>query len=182
MKILITGLIAFLAWSAGSSYWYICKIKNLCADDHVEEIVVKSDEAILEKRTSDITADTSALPAEVEITSPGKITLYCAFSSADFIPSGDLQNYLSKLSAYLKANPDRRVTITGHTDNIGSDAFNEELGLERARHLKNYLASHGLEAGNLYAATAGESEPVADNSTEAGRAKNRRIEIEITDQ
>lgn len=182
MKILITGLVVFLAWSAASSYWYICKIKNLCPGEHVEEIVVEADETLLDEARTEVAPDTVSLPAEVEVTSPGEITLYCAFNSADFMPSGDLEKYLKQLSEYLKANPDKKVSITGHTDDVGSDQFNRTLGLERATHLRDHMASHGLEPTLVMVNSAGETKPVADNSTEEGRAKNRRIVITISEQ
>ena len=181
MKILITGLIAFLAWSAVSSYWYICKIKNLCPDEPVETVAEIREPEPVEPVEPEITADTTALPAEVEVVAPGKITLRCAFNRTDFLPSGDLGDYLNNLSEYLKANASKKVLITGHTDNIGSDGSNRLLGTWRAEYLQTYLIDSGVPAERISIESKGEEAPVADNNTEAGRAQNRRIEIAITE-
>lgn len=70
------------------------------------------------------------------------------------------------------------VSITGHTDSIGSEAYNEGLSLRRAEAVVEYLESIGVQS-NLVAEGKGESEPVADNSTDEGRAQNRRVVIDI---
>ncbi len=179
MKILITGLIAFAAWSAVSSYWYICKIKNLCPDEPVEEVLMIVEPEPIEAIQPQITADTTALPEEVEIVEPGKITLRCEFNRTDFLPSDDLGAYLNNLSEFLKTDASKKVLITGHTDNIGSDASNRLLGTWRAEYLQKYLVDHGVAAEKISIESKGEEAPVADNATEEGRARNRRIEMII---
>jgi outer membrane protein OmpA-like peptidoglycan-associated protein len=74
-------------------------------------------------------------------------------------------------------DPHMRVSVIGHTDNTGSDAVNDPLSRERANAVKQYLATRGVEPQRVETAGRGEHEPVADNSTEAGRARNRRVEI-----
>ena len=71
------------------------------------------------------------------------------------------------------------VVATGHTDSIGSVAYNQRLSLRRAEAVKNYLASKGIEKSRIYTEGKGKSQPVASNKTAAGRAKNRRVEIEV---
>lgn len=71
------------------------------------------------------------------------------------------------------------VTIVGHTDSVGSDAYNEELSMRRANAVKNYLLEQGVDPRLLSTSGMGESQPVADNSTDAGRAQNRRVEVTI---
>lgn len=70
-----------------------------------------------------------------------------------------------------------RVLIVGHTDNTGSDAINDPLSRQRAQTVRDYLSSRGVPAARMETAGRGEREPVADNASEAGRAKNRRVEI-----
>jgi len=79
----------------------------------------------------------------------------------------------------LKKNPDVEVTIDGHTDNTGSDEVNNPLSVQRAEGTKKYLVSKGVDAVRLMTKGFGSTQPVADNETEEGRAKNRRIEIKI---
>jgi len=67
----------------------------------------------------------------------------------------------------------------GHTDSVGSDAYNQKLSVRRAEAVKAYLVSKGIEKNRVYTEGKGEKQPVADNKTSEGRAKNRRVEIEV---
>lgn len=69
------------------------------------------------------------------------------------------------------------ITITGYTDSVGSDEYNMKLGMARAMSVQTYLAAHGVEASRMVADSKGEADPVAPNSTAAGRALNRRVVI-----
>ena len=71
------------------------------------------------------------------------------------------------------------IIAVGHTDSIGSDAYNQRLSVRRAEAVKAYLTSKGIEANRVYTEGKGEAQPVADNKTKDGRAKNRRVEIEV---
>jgi outer membrane protein OmpA-like peptidoglycan-associated protein len=87
---------------------------------------------------------------------------------------------LSKLAVSLAQNPDTDVTINGHTDNTGSRAVNERLSLERAKSVQNFIVGQGLPASRFTSNGLAYDVPVADNSTAAGRAQNRRVEIFLT--
>jgi OOP family OmpA-OmpF porin len=71
------------------------------------------------------------------------------------------------------------IVATGHTDSIGSVAYNQRLSLRRAEAVKAYLVSKGIDKSRIYTEGKGKSQPVASNKTAAGRAKNRRVEIEV---
>lgn len=71
------------------------------------------------------------------------------------------------------------VIAVGHTDAIGTDAYNQKLGLRRAEAVKAYLISKGIEKNRVYTDSKGEKQPIATNKTAAGRAQNRRVEIEV---
>ncbi|HLL11653.1 MAG TPA: OmpA family protein, partial [Rubrivivax sp.] len=71
------------------------------------------------------------------------------------------------------------VIAVGHTDSIGTDAYNEKLALRRSEAVKKYLVSKGMDAGRVYTEGKGEKQPVATNKTSAGRQKNRRVEVEV---
>jgi OOP family OmpA-OmpF porin len=71
------------------------------------------------------------------------------------------------------------IIAVGHTDSVGSDAYNQRLSVRRAESVKAYLVSKGIEKNRVYTEGKGEKQPVADNKTADGRAKNRRVEIEV---
>ena len=71
------------------------------------------------------------------------------------------------------------IIAVGHTDSVGSDAYNQKLSVRRAESVKAYLVTKGIEKNRVYTEGKGEKQPVADNKTAEGRAKNRRVEIEV---
>jgi len=71
------------------------------------------------------------------------------------------------------------IIAVGHTDSVGTDAYNQKLSVSRAESVKAYLVTKGIEKNRVYTEGKGEKQPVADNKTSEGRAKNRRVEIEV---
>lgn len=88
---------------------------------------------------------------------------------------------LDELAAKLAAHPEMSATIEGYTDAIGSADYNKQLGRKRAEAVRDYLAGKGVDAGHIQVASRGKDDPVADNSTEEGRAQNRRAEVKAAD-
>ena len=88
---------------------------------------------------------------------------------------------LLKLTNLLKENPDMKIELSGHTDNKGKDKYNEKLSEERAKAVYMYLTNRGIDKKRLKYRGYGAKHPIADNKTEEGRAKNRRVEFTITD-
>lgn len=99
------------------------------------------------------------------------------FNSDQVLPAG--RGNLSELAQSLQRYPETEVLIVGHTDNVGSDEYNMGLSMRRAESAKNYLVSQGIQPGRIRTAGRGETEPIADNTTEAGRQQNRRVEVAI---
>jgi OOP family OmpA-OmpF porin len=85
---------------------------------------------------------------------------------------------LDSLAGKVKSLTLEVIVAVGHTDSIGTDAYNQKLSIRRAEAVKKYLVSQGIEAKRIYVEGKGESQPVADNKTAEGRAKNRRVQIE----
>jgi outer membrane protein OmpA-like peptidoglycan-associated protein len=87
---------------------------------------------------------------------------------------------LAKVSGILLAYPGLKVQVEGYTDNIGSDEYNQKLSEERAGGVRDYLVSQSVKDSNVTSAGYGKSNPVADNSTNAGRAQNRRVQLVVS--
>lgn len=88
---------------------------------------------------------------------------------------------LNQFAASLNQNPVTTVTIVGHTDNVGSDAANNPLSMDRANSTRNYLTARGVASNRIITDGRGEREPIADNGTVSGRSKNRRVEIYVAE-
>lgn len=92
----------------------------------------------------------------------------------------DAQVKLAKVSGILLAYPDLKLQVEGYTDSIGSDEYNQKLSEERAGAVRDFLVSQGVSNDNITAQGYGKSDPIADNSTSAGRAKNRRVQLVVS--
>ena len=101
------------------------------------------------------------------------------FESAKAIIKQSSYSSLDGLAMLLKSHPEWSVTLKGYTDNSGNAAKNLQLSKDRAASVKNYLVNKGVSAANIQSQGYGSANPVASNSTLAGRAKNRRVEIEL---
>ncbi|HEC78888.1 MAG TPA: hypothetical protein ENI34_07070 [candidate division WOR-3 bacterium] len=104
--------------------------------------------------------------------------IYFDFNSAVIKPTS--YPVLDDAAKVLKAKPKMRVEISGHTDSVGSDSYNQKLSYQRANAVRDYLIRyHNIDPSRLIAVGYGESQPIADNRTKAGRDLNRRIEFKI---
>ncbi len=92
------------------------------------------------------------------------------------VPSGS-DAALSEVAKKLKDNPTWKIRVEGYTDNVGSKAANETLSEQRAKAVMDWLADHGVDRSRLTAKGYGEAHPIGDNSSDEGRAKNRRVEL-----
>ena len=101
------------------------------------------------------------------------------FAFDSFELSEDAKGILDKLIPVIEDVPDTKLKIIGHTDNIGGKSYNDNLSLNRAKSVASYLSAGGIDRNSIIEQGKGFSQPVADNTTEQGRAKNRRVEIFI---
>ena len=97
------------------------------------------------------------------------------FNKATLQPASD--GPLGQVAALMTANPSLTIEVEGHTDNVGGDDFNQKLSDARANAVMTWLTQHGIAGPRLTAKGYGKTKPVADNNTDEGRAKNRRVEI-----
>lgn len=100
------------------------------------------------------------------------------FGSAKLLRSSE--QYLDNVVGMMKAFPRMRITINGHTDNIGTEETNQTLSEKRAQSVFDYLVKHSIDADRMSCHGYGLRYPIDTNATEAGRARNRRVEIEVT--
>ncbi|WP_369856061.1 OmpA family protein [Candidatus Thalassolituus haligoni] len=111
----------------------------------------------------------------INLIMPGNIT----FSSGRAAIASDFYDVLNSVVVVLKEYDSTLVVVSGHTDSDGSEGFNQALSEQRARSVSNYLQSQGINSVRLDAVGFGESQPVATNSTAAGKELNRRVEITL---
>lgn len=98
-------------------------------------------------------------------------------ASYDLLPASNVE--LDKLVQLLKMNPDLRIELGGHTDDVGADAANMTLSVNRAKAVRDFVVAQGIDASRIVANGYGETKPVATNETEEGRAQNRRTEVTV---
>lgn len=101
------------------------------------------------------------------------------FATDKYNINSNSEETLNKLAGIFKEYPKTNVLVEGHTDNTGSDSYNLTLSKNRAQAVTGYLVESGIDRGRFTTKWYGESQPKYDNSTEEGRAKNRRVEIAI---
>jgi len=132
---------------------------------------------VTEKAMSqEVTADASSLSDELK--KSGHVAIYGIHfetGKASILP--DSENVLGEIVKMLRQNPDVKLSVEGHTDNVGAAAANQLLSEKRAQSVVTWLTAHGVEASRLKSKGWGQSKPVADNGSEDGRAKNRRVEL-----
>ena len=137
----------------------------------VEKIIVKEVPKVVE------------VPKIVEVTKVVEVEKFVfpavafRFDSAELTELGKGQVYMA--SQRLKEKSDITVVIEGHTDNVGSDEYNQKLGMRRAQTVMNELSAFGIDRGRMSAATVGENKPLINQETAWARAVNRRVEFQV---
>lgn len=135
-------------------------------------VIAKGAVALYDRNAQDVSA------VEKAIAETGKfVTNNILFETGKATLKSESMTEIEKVAAYMKKNPRVRFEVQGHTDNQGSDKVNDPLSQQRAEAVVKALANLGVDDFNLKAVGKGSHEPVADNKTEAGRAKNRRVEF-----
>jgi OOP family OmpA-OmpF porin len=119
--------------------------------------------------------DANAMKKELD--AKGFVALYINFDTDKATLRADAQPVIGEVNKLLIANPSLKLSIEGHTDNVGGADHNRQLATSRARSVLGALVGLGIDAGRLSSKGFGPDKPIADNSTDSGRAKNRRVEL-----
>lgn len=175
------GAIAGAALGCGVTYLYQQRVKRLQAIAQEEGLEMQVSELKAASSGADgqrTSVQTVGIEAQVQDSAMFNV------GSADLTTDG--QRQLRKIAAALAegqkgANSDKKILVVGHTDATGSAEFNQRLSERRARAVGGILAEAGIASSNIYYQGAGASRPIADNTTEQGRAKNRRVELAEVD-
>ncbi|MGB4343040.1 MAG: OmpA family protein [Moraxellaceae bacterium] len=155
----------------------------------LETTQAKERAASFEQQANDANARNSDLEHELAYLNAKKTDRGIVFTLGDVLfatgksdlRSGAMANF-DRLAETLKKQPDRHITIEGHTDSVGSESLNLALSQQRADAVKDYLVSRGTPADNISTTGKGESSPLVSNDTTSGRQKNRRVEVIIENE
>lgn len=132
-------------------------------------------EAELRRQTAGTGVDVIRQGDELLLRMPSGIT----FDFNSYAVKPQFQATLNEVAQTLNNYPATMIDVLGHTDSVGSDAYNQTLSEQRAQAVANYLSSRGVQRVRMATRGYGESMPIADNNTEVGRAQNRRVEIKV---
>lgn len=147
--------------------WYMLDNKG---DYYYQTIVT------LKQMTQEVTADASSIADELN--KSGHIALYgIHFDTGKATILPDSESLLNEIVKMMQQNTDVKLSVEGHTDNVGGAASNQALSEKRAQAVVTWLTGHGVAAARLKSKGWGQTKPVADNSTDDGRGKNRRVEL-----
>ena len=150
----------------GKEYWISVEVFN-DGEDYTLIIVEKGDMA----------QEVTASEMLDNLNRDGFIALYINFDTGKSVIKPESGPIIEQIASLLKNNADLKLSVEGHTDNVGTPQSNKTLSEERAKAVVAAVVELGIDAGRLTAVGWGQEKPVADNRTEDGRAKNRRVEI-----
>jgi len=165
--------VVLVLWIAGSSRWYVCRIRGDCKCCPGKELSLQADT---------LSATEKALRASIEeaknyLINTGKHIVYFGSSAAQTDMNAVPAEFIGKLKLYLDNTPGAKVYVTGHTDASGNPEVNARLSQARTDFVTNYLMNSGIRTDQIMAVSKINTEPVAPDNTRDGRAKNRRTEI-----
>jgi OmpA-OmpF porin, OOP family len=167
MRILITGFVVFVIWAFFSSWLY---------NDVLLPVINKPVAVQTAPAPPDPVADSLA---KIYASMPKTLMISFDFDKSNLKSDPQTDSKISEIKAWLDKYPSSMLSVTGHTDLVGTPDYNNALALRRAQVVVTYLEKQGIGTGRIITASKGESEPAADYLTSEGRAKNRRTEISI---
>lgn len=168
---LLTTLL--IIWIAGSAYVYVCKIRDDCGKAKDETVVTTVQQELSGSSVLQVPDSITEIPP------PMPLTVYFNTGEIACVLSDPEGQQIEAIAGYMAGNPGRKVLVTGHADNTGSGQINEKISAQRAEFIRQQLIEMGVGPALVETSASGEREPVSDNNTLEGRAKNRRVEIKI---
>jgi OOP family OmpA-OmpF porin len=184
-------IIALIIWIAGSSFIYVCLIRDHCArtsetEETVQQVIAPGQAESVAEAAVDSTAVSEPGPApdpvgdaEKYLDEQGPQFIYFEFAKDRAGIPEEFVHYADQLKIYLEGTPGSKVSVTGHSDTMGSRDANDRFSRQRAAFVSNYLVQKGIQKSAIVEDGKGDREPIASNDTEEGRSKNRRVEIKI---
>lgn len=167
MRILISGLIAFVIWSFFSTWLYTDVLRH----------AARKPEPVQAVPVPKISVADSLL--EINAMMPKDLVVCFEFDKFRLTPTPQFESGLAEFKNWLDKYPESVLLVTGHTDLIGTRDYNQKLGMERARSTQKYLETKGFPSSRMIVESRGEDEPVAGYIKAEDRAKNRRTVISI---
>jgi outer membrane protein OmpA-like peptidoglycan-associated protein len=167
MRILIAGFVCFVIWCFVSAWLYNDKL-----------LPVISKPAAVQTVPVTPTHEADSL-MKLKASMPENLLIFFEFNESKFKPDPQNDSRIPAFKAWLEKYPQSMLSVTGHTDLVGTAEYNSKLGLKRAQVVGTYLENQGVNTSRMILDSKGSAEPAADYLTAEGRAKNRRTEISI---
>jgi OOP family OmpA-OmpF porin len=167
MRILIVGFAAFVVWCVFSAWMY---------NDNLLPVLNKPEPVPTVPEKTDVVADSLA---KIYAAMPQKLSIPFEFNKAQFKSDQQTDSRIAEFKSWLEKYPSSKLYVTGHSDLVGTEKYNYDLGLKRATVIGDYVKGNGIDPQRILVESKGESEPVGDYLTEEGRAKNRRTEVTL---
>ena len=167
MRIIGIGVTAFIIWCIVSAWLYNDKLLP----------VVRNPVPVLAAPDSQARVADSLM--QLKASMPKDLLIYFEFNNSKFKPDPQFVSNLAPFKSWLNKYPGSKLVVTGHTDLVGDDNYNMQLGLKRARIVTGLIQGQGISASRILTESMGESKPIAGYITKEDRAKSRRTEISI---
>lgn len=167
MRILIIGFAVFVIWSFFSTWLYVDKIlprmKRPAAIQTIPEPKTNAADSL----------------AKLYASMPKELMIYFEFDKVKFKTDPQTDISIAEFKSWFDKYPVSILSVTGHTDLVGTPEYNQTLGLMRAKIIQKFLEEKGIPSARILTDSKGEDQPLGDYLTEKGRAMNRRAEISI---
>ena len=167
MKILITGFAIFVIWSFFSTWLYTDVLRQEARKPVPEVSIPKA------------TTSTADSLAKLNAMMPKDLTILFDFDRFTFNPDQQLVTGLGDFKSWIERYPGSAVVVTGYTDLVGDDKYNQDLGFKRAQEVQKYLESAGFQSVKLIVVSKGEQDPASGYITMEERAANRRVVVSV---